>query len=291
MVKVAKIVGGYRACRQSSTEVRRFDEPPARIVEAQNRRGLGIIIRSEVAELHGLQERECSNEAKVRYADIIPRSGNGIGMLKNLPRKRLVLLTLLLALIAVGLVGWFGIGYPGHIGNTSYSTDLPVDFDLSDAEQALVGQGYSVEVDYTPEYHEYPYLRTEGPPHEGGVTNIYIYVNEHGNLIEVQGSRSVYVTPYEVVQDLNELGRENQRVAEEDIRDVLDVVGLPSTGLFTFNEEIDSLDFMLPSLAFYFLLFMHLPAVILLTVATVIWKDKGDASLPSANSPVERGQY
>jgi hypothetical protein len=291
MVKVAKTVGGYTASRQSSTEVRRFDEPSVRTVEGQNRWGLGRNIRLEVAELYGLQERVCPNEAKVRDHESMPRSGNGIGMLKNLPRKRLVLLTLLMTLIAVGLVGWFGIGYPGKTGYTSYDTDLPGDFDLSDAEQALVGQGYSVEVDHTPEYYEYPYLRTRSPQRDSGVTTVSIYVNEQGNLIEVSAWREVYVTPYEVVQDLSELARENQRVAEEDMRDVLDVVGLPSTGLFTFTDEVDSFDFMLPSLAFYFLLFVHLPAVILLTVATIIWKDKESASLPSTDSPVERGQY
>ncbi len=226
----------------------------------------------------------------MRGDESISRYGNGIGVLKNLPKTRLVLLTLLVALIAVGLVGWFGVGYPGVTGYTSYETALPVGFDLSDAEQALVGRSYWVEVDYPPEPYLNPSLNTKGSPRNNGVTYVSIWVDEQSNLIEVYGRREVYVTPYEVLQDLHELGRENQRVAEGDVRDVLDVVGLPSTGEFTFSDDIDSLDYLLPSMEAYFLLFIHLPAVILLTVATLFLKGTEGAPLRRTDSPVEKDQ-
>ncbi len=194
-------------------------------------------------------------------------------MTRSIPTEKIVPLAVLFVLIAVGLVGWFVVRYPATSGYVSYDTDLPLDFDLSDAEQALVSQGYSVEADYAPEFHQDPYLQAAGSSRGDAVTTMYISV-EHNNNVHIHASRVIYVLPYEVVQDLHGLGREQQGLAEEDVREVLDVLGLPSTGTFTFIDDIDSLDYFIPTTVFYVLLFLHLPAVIILAVVVIASKEK-----------------
>jgi hypothetical protein len=192
----------------------------------------------------------------------------------NASSTKIVLLIVLLVLIAVGLVGWFVVRYPASSGYVSYEADLPPGFVLSDAEQALVIQGYSVEADYAPGFGQDPYLRTTIPSHSSDVTYLTLSVDEQNDKIDIFAQRRISVPPYVVVQDLHELGREQQGVAEEDVREVLDVVGLPSTGTFTFRDDIDSLDYFIPSTVFYVLIFLHLPVVIILALLVIISKDK-----------------
>ena len=60
--------------------------------------------------------------------------------------------------VLLGLIGWF-IRYPATSGYVRYGVDLPQGFVPSDAEQALVSQGYSLDGDYAPEYGPDPHLR------------------------------------------------------------------------------------------------------------------------------------
>lgn len=79
-------------------------------------------------------------------------------MTEKYPVKLMVQLIASVIVVLLGLIGWF-IRYPATSGYVRYDVDLPQSFVLSDAEQALVSQGYSLDGDYAPEYGPDPHRR------------------------------------------------------------------------------------------------------------------------------------
>jgi hypothetical protein len=193
-------------------------------------------------------------------------------MSERIPVKLMAQLTVVVIVVLLGLVGWF-IRYPATSGYTYYDVDLPQGFELSVAEQALVSEGYSVEANYAPEYGQDPYLRTTGSRNSEGHTILIIHLEERDDNVNVFATRKILIRPFEVMQDLHAFARIQHKVTEEDIRNLLETVSLPSDGTFTFVEEVDSLDYMIPTTAFYFLLFVHFPGVVIMVVLMVVFRE------------------
>ncbi len=193
-----------------------------------------------------------------------------IGTTRNWHNRQIAPLILTIAVIIAGFLGWFVIKYPAHCGYVSYEVHRQFDFSLYDAEQALVSQGYSVKVDHAPtDYHEWPYLETNDFSPNGDMTSIWIYV-EYYYSIYITAHRKISIPPYAVIGDLHELSREHQQIAEGDVRDVLDIVGVPSTGTFTFSDDIDSLDFFMPTTVFYIFPLIFFPTLGLSILALIL---------------------
>jgi hypothetical protein len=211
-------------------------------------------------------------------------------MERKFQMRRIGMLLATLLFLIGGLVAWI-IPYPAYAGAVGYETDLPAGYDLGDAREALLNQGYSVETIYTPEYNQYPYLLTKGSRDADGVTVLRITVYEAGDRVDIKAHRDVSIPPHGVFQDLHELSKEQQVIAEEDLREVLNVVGLPSSGTFRFIDEIDSLDFFLPTTVFYALVFVHFPVTVLMAILTVVLEVLERHSVQHPEAPTAGSQH
>jgi hypothetical protein len=189
-------------------------------------------------------------------------------VVRYLPRKSVVYLLFLVLLIGVGFIGWFVIKYPAQTGGTWYDTDIPPGFDVADAELALTSAGYSVERYHDSIFRNDQYLWIVDSSDKNGVTEVSIFVEEWHDSIQVSASRQIYIPPYGVFTDRQELSREQREIAIEDAREILDIVGIPSTGTFT-DYGADSLDYFVPFSVLYLLVFGHFPLMVIFAVSIV----------------------
>lgn len=206
-------------------------------------------------------------------------------MARYLPTKSVVCILVLILLMGAGIMGWFVIRYPATTGHTQYTRDVPTDFNFADAKQALVSAGYSVEAYYDVTYYEHSYLRITGS------TNVKIMVDEAFDRIDITATRVIYILPYEVFRDLDEVSVEQHEIAVRDIREILYIIDVRPIGTFTHVNERDSLDYFIPTSAFYVLVSGHLPLMVVLAVLIVKESKKGDAPFLGQEPPNNRTQY
>lgn len=210
-------------------------------------------------------------------------------MARYLPTKSVVYMLFLILLIGAGFIGWFVIKYPASTGYTQYETRIPAGFDFHEAERALISSGYSVESYYDTTFYEDSYLWITDPSDAN--VDVSLMVEERYDRIEITARRDVYILPYEVFSDLDAVSVEQHEIAVEDMREVMAVIGLPSTGEFTHMNESDSLDYFIPTSALYVLVFGHLPLMILTAVTIVNERNKDDAPFQGQEFYYNRTQY
>ncbi|MEE9116170.1 MAG: hypothetical protein V3U09_04655 [Thermoplasmata archaeon] len=211
-------------------------------------------------------------------------------MARYLPTKSVVYLLVLVLLIGVGFIGWFVIRYPATTGYTQYETDIPAGFDLADARQALVSAGYSVETYYEAPFSYDTRIWITDSSDTHGDTIVGLFVEEHNDIIDISATREIYILPYEIFRDLHEVSREQHEIAVEDVREILDVVEIPATGMFEFRDEVDSLDYFIPTSVFFGLVFGHLPLVILMAVLIVFHSKQENAPFSGQGPPIDQTQ-
>jgi hypothetical protein len=212
-------------------------------------------------------------------------------MARYLPTKSVVYILILILMIGAMFIGLFVMKYPATTGHTQYEMRNPASFNFYEAERALRSAGFSVDADYDATHYEDSYMHITGSSDANGDVDVWLMAIERYDRLEITATKHIYIPPYGVFQDLDELSAEQHKIAANDIREVLATIGVTPTGTFTHVTEIDSLDYFIPTSAFYVIVFCQLPVIIVLTVLIVKEYKRGDAPLMDQDFSNNRTQY
>jgi hypothetical protein len=200
-------------------------------------------------------------------------------LIKNISTTNIIVIALLIILIVIFCLVSFVMKYPASAGYLNYEADFQQDLNASEIEGRLENNGDKYELEYSYSRND-PYAIQVHSSDDDGVTQIRLYLDDPEDKVQIAAYREFGIPMYAIFQDLHVLGREQHVIAEKDVDKVLNTLELPLNGTYSYRDDIDSLDYIIPSTVFYVVIILFPIIIACLIIVLVLSNQEGKISRP-----------